>query len=281
MTSCYNMEMTSADTRIYATTYSTFSVCIACYIIIGTFYIVHLAKKRFNQVYDHIGNQQEEIMGYTQAKMDQFIVKYDVVLNKLEDDNANIRDYVADLEREVIYLQSVVPSEVAMRRIHDDANANYANLGERINSIRHQTMRDIQELEEKYSLLNRYVQMDDEHKQVLIGYYPGNPANIPIFCPKYTTELCKYLENTQSYFLLSSLAQLPNYQTFVFADLYYSTQTNKRVQVFMDINQNVIANAASWTHESVACGDDYKIVAYNTAAQKVHDYCKQFGVNCV
>jgi len=293
MTSCYSMEMTSAtmepasaDNRIYATVYNPFTLCMVCYIVIGTFYIVRWAKKRSKQMYSDIRDQQEEIMGYTRAKLDKFIEKYDNVLNKLERDNANLQDYVADLDNRVIYLQSIVPSEVTMRRIHDDANANYANLGERIHSLRNQTARNIQELEEKYSVINRHVQMDDEYGQVLIGYVNHNFGErymgVPVFCPKNTTDFDKYMGN-RSLLVVDGLLQLPNYKQLNFTKYYYindESVKDKPISRFIDKEGNVIADTIEHRANEIATIPWIKD-HYVNEFKKAQEYCKKFGVICV
>jgi hypothetical protein len=269
------METTNAFSRVYATTYNAFTVCMVCYIVIGTYCIVRWAKTRFKQVYGDIRDQ-----------LDEFIDKYYDVLNKYENDNANLRDYVADIETRVIYLQSIVPGEVTMRRINDDATANYANLGERINSLRSQTLRDIQGLEENYSVIKRYVQMDDKHKQVLIGYVNHNfnerYMGVPVFCPKNTTDLDKYLGNF-AVLVLDSLAQLPNYKELNFTKYYYSNRRSVQyhpVGRFIDTEGNVIADMCGRTLDESATLPWIKD-HYANEFQKVQDYCKKIGVNCI
>lgn len=293
MTSCYSMEMTSstmepasADNLIYANTYNPFTLCMVCYIVIGTIYITRWAKKRSKQMYSDICDQNEEIMGYTRSKLDKFIEKYDNVLNKLESDNANLQDYVTDLKNRVIYLQSIVPSEVALRRIYDDANANYANLGERINSLRNQTVRDIQFLEEKYSVINRHVQIDDEYGHVLIGYVNHNLheryMGEPVFCPKNTTDFDKYLRN-RSLLVVDGLLQLPNYKQFNFTKYYYINNRsvkNKPVIRFIDIEGNVIADTIEHREDEIATIPWIKD-HYTHEFQKLQDYCNKLGVICV
>jgi recombinational DNA repair ATPase RecF len=70
----------------------------------------------------------------------------------MEEDNASLREYVLVLETRVARLQSVAPTESTMIRIRDDANANYANLGQRIISIRTQCINALHELDNKYQL---------------------------------------------------------------------------------------------------------------------------------
>jgi hypothetical protein len=53
---------------------------------------------------------------------------------------------VVELEKRVAYLQAIVPTEITMKRVRDDANANYANLGQRITSLQSQHIRDLHEL---------------------------------------------------------------------------------------------------------------------------------------
>jgi hypothetical protein len=227
----------------------------------------------------------------------------------MEEDNASLREYVLVLETRLARLQSISPTESTMIRIRDDANANYANIGQRIISIRTQCINALHELDNKYqlkcddltanvsnltrrldthlanySLTDRYVQEDDAYKQVLIGYRRYNINGCyeePIFCPRYTANFDKYLGN-RAILMLDSLAQLPNHKPFIFTDYYYNKRTNsiKPVSLFIDIDSNLIADAIEHYPddiERVPWINDH----YNNAYKKVQEYCEKIGVKCL
>ena len=372
MSACNSMEMMNSTVMAgggggYATVYQIFTGCMWASILGGGVYAASWAKKRFTQLYRDIGNQQEEIMAYTGLKIDNFMDNYNDVLNKLEDECLELRGHVLELEKRVAYLQAIVPTEITMKRVRDDANANYANLGQRISSLQSQHIRDLHELNdihvvkhdelaatlsalttrfdslkegrelnntklntrlddlirdyvyfiqcvkqdyaresrcdelsatvsnltarfdshlENYLLTARYVQEDDEYKQVLIGYRRYNVNNgcyeDPIFCPRYTTDFDKYLGN-QAILMLDSLAQLPLHKPFIFADYYYNRRNSvlwRPVQCFIDINSNIIANTCNNYLDDFGrmpgITDDY-----NNEIKKVHEYCEKIGVKCV
>ena len=373
MLACNSMEMMNAVVGggggwSYANTYQVFTLCVWSSIVGGTFYAACWAKKRFTQLYRDIGNQQEEIMAYTSVKIDNFMDKYNDVLNKLEDECLELRGHVLELEKRVAYLQAIVPTEITMKRVRDDANANYANLGQRISSLQSQHIRDIHELNdihhtkldelaatvstlttrldslieggelnntklntrvddlirdyvyfiqcvkqdyarqskcdelsanisnltarfdshlENYLLTARYVQEDDEYKQVLIGYRRYNVNNgcyeDPIFCPRYTIDFDKYLGH-HSFLLLDGLAQLPMHKPFIFADYYFNSRTvsnsSKRVSIFIDFHWNSIAHAASNYPDEITTNHVIN-ETYNNAYKNVHEYCEKIGVKCV
>ena len=375
MLACNSMEMmsnnmltVSGGSWVYATSYQVFTACMWASILGGVIYAASWAKKRFTQLYRDIGNQQEEIMAYTSVKIDNFMDKYNDVLNKLEDECLELRGHVLELEKRVAYLQAIVPTEITMKRIRDDANANYANLGQRIASMQSQHIRDIHELNdihhakrdelaatlstlitrldslsegrelnntklntrvddlirdyvyfiqcvkqdyaresrcdelsanisnltarfdshlENYLLTARYVQEDDEYKQVLIGYRRYNVNNgcyeDPIFCPRYTTDFDKYLGH-HSFLLLDGLAQLPMHKPFIFADYYFNSRTvsnsSKRVSIFIDFHWNSIAHAASNYPDEITTNHLIN-ETYNNAYKNVQEYCEKIGVKCV
>jgi len=49
-------------------------------------------------------------------------------------------------------------------------------------------------------------------------------AGYVLFCPKYTTDLDKYLGDKRVSLILTILAQLPNYKTFTLADYFYKRE---------------------------------------------------------
>jgi len=317
MSACNSMEMMNSTvvagggsgSWIDANAYQIFTVFMWSSIVSGAVYAASWAKKRFTQLYRDIGNQQEEIMAYTSVKIDNFMDRYNDVLNKLEDDCLELRGHVIELEKRVAYLQAIVPTEITMKRVRDDANANYANLGQRISSLQSQHIRDIHELNdihqskrdelagtlsnltarfdshlENYSLTARYVQEDDEYKQVLIGYRRSSDGHYeePIFCPRYTADFDKYLGNA-AILMLDSLAQLPVHKPFIFADYYYNRRNSvlwRPVQGFIDINSNIIADTCNHYLDDFGrmpgITDDY-----NNAYKKVQEYCEKIGVKCL
>jgi polyhydroxyalkanoate synthesis regulator phasin len=348
---------------IDANAYQIFTACMWASIVSGAIYTASWAKKRFTQLYRDIGNQQEEIMAYTSVKIDNFMDKYNDVLNKVEDECLELRGHVVELEKRVAYLQAIVPTEITMKRIRDDANANYANLGQRISSLQSQHIRDIHELNdihhtkrdelavtlstlttqldslkegrelnntkltarlddlnrdyvyfiqcvkqdyaresrcdelsatisnltarfdshlEKYLLTARYVQEDDEYKQVLIGYRRSSDGHYedPIFCPRYTTDFDKYLGKC-AILLLDGLAQLPLHKPFIFADYYLHCGAlgSNVVSAFVDRHWNVISlagyNPGNITTDHAInemCNNDFK---------RVQEYCEKIGVKCL
>jgi hypothetical protein len=226
----------------------------------------------------------------------------------MEEDNASLREYVLVLETRVARLQSIAPTESTMIRIRDDANANYANLGQRIISIRTQCINALHELDNKYqlkcddltttvsnltrrldahlanySLTDRYVQEDDAYKQVLIGYRRSSDGHYeePIFCPRYTPDFDKYLGH-QSVLILDSLAQLPLHKPFKFADYFYDRRNcviPRPVSAFIDLQSNLVANASGGHYpDDLSPGiNDH----YNNAYKKVQEYCEKIGVKCL
>ena len=361
-----NMLTVSGGSWVYANTYQIFTLCMWASILGGVIYAASWAKKRFTQLYRDIGNQQEEIMAYTSVKIDNFMDKYNDVLNKLEDECLELRGHVLELEKRVAYLQAIVPTEITMKRIRDDANANYANLGQRISSLQSQHIRDIHELNdihqskrdelaatistlitrldslkegpelnntklntrlddlirdyvyfiqcvkqdyaresrcdelsatisnltarfdshlENYLLTARYVQEDDEYKQVLIGYRRCNAITgfyeEPIFCPRYTIDFDRYL-GEESILMLDSLAQLPMHKQIIFEHYYYDRRNDvlrRPVSAFIDSRSSIVATASGGHFNDDSSPD--VIDKYNDAFKKVHEYCEMIGVKCL
>jgi hypothetical protein len=351
MSSCSDSEFMVSDVvtapidrvEYYVIDYPIFIACLWVPIIVLFMCGIHWTNKHLNQLKSDIYDQQEKCDSYSQSNIN----KYNYILSKLEEDNASLREYVVGLETRLARLQSIAPTESTMIRIRDDANANYANLGQRIISIRTQCINALHELDDKYqlkcddlttnisklntrldgliadylyfiqhvkrdetrqvkcdeltasisnliarfdshlenyALTDRYVQADDAYKQVLIGYrgysINGCPGH-PIFCPKYTTDIDKYLGQGAA-LMLDGLAQLPYHKQFRFADYYYSSRTNsvKPVSLFIDLQSNMIADAIEHYPDDIAC-IPWITDHYNNAYKKVQEYCEKIGVKCL
>jgi hypothetical protein len=313
MSSCSNAEFIVSDVvaapmetaEYYVIDYPLFIACLWVPIIVLFMCSIHWTNKHLNQLKSDIYDQQDKCEAYSQTNIN----RYNYILSKMEEDNASLREYVLALETRVMRLQSVAPTESTMIRMRDDANANYANLGQRIISIRTQCINALNEIDNKYqlkcddlyatasnltrrldvhlanySLTDRYVQEDDAYKQVLIGYrYDGNQCvpREPIFCPRYTTDIDKYI-GQRSFLLLDGLAQLPVHKPFKFADYYFNSRTNsvKPVSIFIDIHWNIVAHAAENYKDEITTGHLIN-ETYNDAYKKVHEYCEKIGVKCL
>jgi hypothetical protein len=229
-----------------------------------------------------------------------------------EEKRTDVREYTIGLEERVLELQNMLKNaENTINNLRCDVSASNANLGNRLISMRCQTLKDqhdledaqniksdeltngiakltqrLNELEHSYSVINRYVQEDDEFKQVLIGYRYNGDSSLgyrgePIFCPKYTSELDRYLGNTRALIMLSGVAQLPHYRTFTFADYFYKRESGmKPASSFLDLHMNVVANAVEWGRAQEVREPEL-VAHYKTAFERVYDYCQSFGVKCV
>ena len=229
-----------------------------------------------------------------------------------EEKRTDVREYAIGLEEKVVELQTMLKNaEDTINNLRCDFSINNSNLGNRIISMRCQTLRDqhdledaqnvksdelandmarmtqrINELENHYALTSRCVQEDDEFKQVLVGYRYNGDSSLgyrgePIFCPKYTNDLDKYLGNTRALIMLSGIAQLPKYRTFTFADYFYKREGGmKPASSFLDLHMNVVANAVEWGRAQEVREPEL-VAHYKSAFERVYDYCQTFGVKCV
>ncbi len=304
MSSCSNSEFAVSDVTTTATEtaeyyvidYPLFIACLWVPIIVLFMCAIHWTNRQLNQLKSDIYDQQDKCEVYSQTNIN----KYNYILSKMEEDNASLREYVLVLETRVARLQSIAPTESTMIRIRDDANANYANLGQRIISIRTQCINALHELDNKYQLkcddltanvsnLTRRldaVQADDVYKLVLIGYrrITANGCEEPLFCPRYTTDFDKYLGNS-AILILDSLAQLPMHKPFIFTDYYFYRRTNNvltPVSTFIDLHLNIVAYGVN----GAIYPDNFGLTPgatdnYNNAYKKVQEYCEKIGVKCL
>jgi hypothetical protein len=326
MSSCYSEEfmssgaladfvMANAEAPVggYGTAQQMFIFFAILYIVYVAIYVMNWVKQRFVMVYRDIHDQQKELIDSTQEKLDKFMAKYGRKLHIMEEEKrTDIREYTIGLEGKVTELQTMLKNaENTINNLRCDVSISNSNLGNRLISMRCQTLRDqhdledaqntksdelsncvskltqrLNDLEHSYSLTNRYVQEDDEFKQVLIGYRNNGDSSLgnrgePIFCPKYTSELDKYLGNSRALIMLSGIAQLPNYRTFTFADYFYKREGGvKPASSFLDLHMNVVANAVEWGRAQEVREPEL-VSYYKTAFERVYEYCQTFGVKCV
>ena len=326
MSSCYNEEFMSNDTfeevvmenaeepvRSYGTHKQLFTFFAAMYIVYVAIYVMNWVKQRFDVAYRDIHEQQAELIVRTQEKLDKFMARHGRKLHIMEEEKrTDVREYAIGLEEKVVELQTMLKNaEDTINNLRCDFSLSNSNLGNRIISMRCQTLRDqhdledaqntksdelandmakmtqrINELENHYALTSRCVQEDDEFKQVLVGYRYNGDSSLgyrgePIFCPKYTSDLDKYLGNTRALIMLSGIAQLPKYRTFTFADYFYKREGGmKPASSFLDLHMNVVANAVEWGRAQEVREPEL-VSYYKNAFERVYDYCQSFGVKCV
>lgn len=277
----------------------TFTLCMWISMMSGILYITNWMKSQIDLVYCEIRDQQEEIMGFTQAKHDELVDLQNDKVEQLEEENAELRAYAIEMESKVMDVRSMLQiTETMASNLQSDVVANHNSLGERIISLRCQSIRDIHVLEDATSIKNdellrtidmlsqrmedleRQCHSEDEYKQVLIGYYDNGGIH-PLFCPKYTTDLDKYLGDKRVSLILTGLAQLPYYKTFTFADYFYKRERGaKPISSFLDLHMNVIANAVEWGRAQEVREPEL-VSHYKTAFERVKEYCQTFGVKCV
>jgi len=154
MSSCSNAEFIVSDVvtapadpvEYYVIDYPIFIACLWVPIIVLFMCAIHWTNKHLNQLMSELYDQKDKCDAYSQSNIN----RYNYILSKTEEDNAALREYVLGLETRLARLQSIAPTESTMIRIRDDANANYANLGQRIMSIRTQCINALHELDDKY-----------------------------------------------------------------------------------------------------------------------------------
>ncbi len=325
MSSCYSEEfmssgafedfvMANATEAVgsYITAQQVFTFFGVAYIVYVAVFVINWIKRRFDMAYRDIHDQQKELIDRTQEKLDKFMARYGRKLHIMEEEKrTDVREYAIALEGKVVELQNMLKNaENTINNLRCDVSVSNANLGNRLVSMRCQTLKDqhdledaqniksdeltngitkltqrLNELENHYALTCQSVREDDEFKQVLIGYKYNCCAldcrGEPIFCPKYTNELDRYLGNNRALIMLSGIAQLPKYRTFTFADYFYKRESGvKPASSFLDLHMNVVANAVEWGRAQEVREPEL-VSHYKSAFERVYDYCKAFGVKCV
>ena len=299
--------------RSYGTHKQLFTFFAVMYIVYVAIYVMNWVKKRFDVAYRDINDQQKELIDQTQEKIDKFMAKHSRKLHIMEEEKrSDVREYTIGLEEKVVSLQNMLKNaETTINNLRCDFSINNSNLSNRIISMRCQTLKDQHdledaqntkidelmndmakmtqrqnELENHYALTCQSIREDDEFKQILIGYRYNGDSSLgyrgePIFCPKYTNELDRYLGNTRALIMLSGIAQLPKYKTFTFADYFYKRESGmKPASSFLDLHMNVVANAVEWGRAQEVREPEL-VSYYKNAFERVYDYCQSFGVKCV
>ena len=299
--------------RSYGTHKQLFTFFAIMYIVYVAIYVMNWVKQRFDVAYRDINDQQKELIDMTQEKIDKFLSKYSRKLHIMEEEKrTDVREYAIGLEEKVVELRTMLKNaEDTINNLRCDFSLSNSNLGNRIISMRCQTLRDhhdledaqntksdeltngiakltqrLNELENHYALTCQSVREDDELKQVLVGYRYNGDSSLgyrgePIFCPKYTNELDRYLGNTRALIMLSGIAQLPKYRTFTFADYFYKRESGvKPASSFLDLHMNVVANAVEWGRAQEVREPEL-VSYYKNAFERVYDYCQSFGVKCL
>ena len=322
MTNCYSEEFVSGieltqvnnqDTHGYVVATANNDVdtqlsmlCMWLSMMCCALYVINWAKNRFDSVNRKIFDQHEDIIEYTNAKIEKILAERNKKYLQIDEENSELREYANDLEAKIENLRSMLQvAEVLVSNLQEDISANHAKFGHTITSIRSQNVKDLhdlegathtthlqisntidslmqrlEELDHRSFMTEKHIQLEDEYKSILIGYY-DNSGTHPLFCPKHTTELDKYLGDKRVSFILSSLSQLPNYKTFSFADYFYKRDRGiKPISRFMDLHMNVVANAVEWGRAQEVCQPEL-VNEYKTAFERVKEYCQTFGVNCV
>lgn len=299
--------------RSYGTHKQLFTFFAVMYIVYVAIYVMNWVKQRFDVAYRDINDQQKELIDQTQEKIDKFMAKHSRKLHIMEEEKrTDVREYAIGLEEKVVELRTMLKNaEDTINNLRCDFSLSNSNLSNRLISMRCQTLRDnhdledaqntksdeltngiakltqrLNELENHYALTCQSIREDDEFKQVLIGYRYNGDSSLgyrgePIFCPKYTNELDRYLGNTRALIMLSGIAQLPKYKTFTFADYFYKRESGmKPASSFLDLHMNVVANAVEWGRAQEVREPEL-VSYYKNAFERVYDYCQSFGVKCV
>jgi hypothetical protein len=299
--------------RSYGTHKQLFTFFAVMYIVYVAIYVMNWVKQRFDVAYRDINDQQKELIDMTQEKIDKFMAKHSRKLHIMEEEKrTDVREYTIGLEGKVMELQKMLKNaEDTINNLRCDFSLSNSSLSNRLISMRCQTLRDqhdledaqntksdeltngiaqltqrLNELENHYALTCQSVREDDELKQVLVGYRYNGDSSLgyrgePIFCPKYTNELDRYLGNTRALIMLSGIAQLPKYRTFTFADYFYKRESGvKPASSFLDLHMNVVANAVEWGRAQEVREPEL-VSYYKNAFERVYDYCQSFGVKCV
>jgi len=205
------------------------------------------------------------------ANVSKLTTRLDAAIDDCDSTKTKLNERLDGLIADYLYFIQYVKRDETRQTKCDEITATISNLIARFDSHL-----------ENYALTDRYVQADDEYKQVLIGYRRSSDGHYedPIFCPKYATDIDKYL-GKQAILLLDGLAQLPVHKPFIFADYYLHSGAwgSNIVSAFVDRDWNNISSAGynpgnNTTAPAIneMCNNDFK---------KVQEYCEKIGVKCL
>ena len=200
---------------------------ISCIMLGGSIYFIYWIKKTIKSIFCIIEQQQNQskimlsiqnelVNNYTYCK--KYADKINIEIN-------NIFTHLNNLENKFYRIYKSV----------DQSNIDINNLMKRLNDI------------------ERYIHVDDKYKQILIGFHRNIESNLPkfnqsIFCPKYATNLDKYIGNNGIVFFLPCLAQLPYIKKFELTKLYNNEQDYyMNMPIFSFIDKGFLSNGVSFS----------------------------------
>ena len=134
----------------YVTRQRLFVFFAIVYIVYVAIYVMNWVKKRFDIAYRDIDEQQKELIVRTQEKIDKFMAKHSRKLHIMEEEKrSDVREYAIGLEEKVMELQTMLKNaEKTINNLRSDVSANSNNLGQRLISLRCQSLRDQHDLED-------------------------------------------------------------------------------------------------------------------------------------
>ena len=241
---------------------------ISCIMLGGSIYFIYWIKKTIKSIFCIIEQQQNQskimlsiqnelVNNYTYCK--KYVDQHNIEIN-------NIFTHLNNLENKYYHIYKSV----------NQSNIDINNLMKRLNDI-----------ESRYSLIERYINFDDKYKQILIGFHRNIKSNLPkfdqsIFCPKYATNLDKYIGNNGIVFFLPCLAQLPYIKKFELTKIYNNEQDyhlNMPIYSFIDYQYNEILCVKSTYFFGEKRTKDEN--ADNLVIKQIKEFCSKIKVECV
>ena len=149
MSNCYSGEFASGSSDGESWIMPVLTLCIWISMMSCILYVIYWVKNQINSVYREIRNQQEEIMGYTEARIDKFIAEQNHKYKQLEEENAEMREYAISMDTKVDDLRSMLQiTETMATNIQCNIVANHTSMGHRIIKLRCQSINDLHALED-------------------------------------------------------------------------------------------------------------------------------------
>ena len=234
----------------------------------GSIYFIYWIKKTINSIFCIIEQQQNQskimlsiqnelVNNYTYCK--KYVDQHNIEIN-------NIFTHLNNLENK----------NYRMYKSIDQSNIDINNLMKRLNDI-----------ESRNSHIERYIHFEDKYKQILIGFHRNIKSNLPkfdqsIFCPKYTTNLDKYIGTNGIVFFLPCLAQLPYIKKFELTKIYNNEpdyHLNMPIYSFIDYQYNEILCVKSTYFFGEKRTKDEN--ADNLVIKQIKEFCSKIKVECV